>query len=563
MNAVTGKQELSCKRCRYRKLRCTRTVPCVKCENAGAGCEYENIDKRRNPASSEYTIVLQNRVASLEAFIQELRDAPPALRDEKLGSAVDKGEASHVSAAGPSHVIQSDTPLRACLKPDAEGSLVYHGATSIFNSDFLPRRDSYPSPTPYNESNFDHVIDHFGIKLEDDTVFKALQQFFRWQYPHFMFVYREAFLRDHFGERRGCKYWSSALLLSICALGLLMSETEAERSLSEQFFGAAESIVMVSGLNRPSIPTVQSFLCLAFFEIGRGNVSKGWAFSGIAFRMAQDLGFQSDPMNWLPQDSTIISSEDVEIRRRIYWGSYISDKLISLILGRPVQLAFESAEVDLLEFIIDGPGMEYWRPFGFGDDPEEPRDLSNIPYLKEQIRIYRIVEKMMTTVFSPRTPRTESDIFTRQTMLDNLNLELLQWKNALPAFARWSKWSAGVTITPAIATLHILIALNYELATTTNVESAREASLLCCSTASQDILAMVRIYKIQCGIRYAPLILIYASIQALKCIEKFGIPEEQSYLISCIAECSPTWSIAGQVQGLRTVGDMDACLNLA
>lgn len=67
--------------------------------------------------------------------------------------------------------------------------------------------------------------------------------------------------------------------------------------------------------------------------------------------MAQDLGFQSDPMNWLPHDSTIVSSEDIEIRRRIYWGSYISDKLISLVLGRSVQLAFDSAEVDLLEFI--------------------------------------------------------------------------------------------------------------------------------------------------------------------------------------------------------------------
>lgn len=68
--------------------------------------------------------------------------------------------------------------------------------------------------------------------------------------------------------------------------------------------------------------------------------------------MAQDLGFQSDPVNWLPHDSTIVSSEDIEIRRRIYWGCYISDKLISLILGRPVQLAFDSAEVNLLEFIM-------------------------------------------------------------------------------------------------------------------------------------------------------------------------------------------------------------------
>ncbi|KAL7764702.1 hypothetical protein ACKLNR_005847 [Fusarium oxysporum f. sp. zingiberi] len=565
MNPATGKQELSCKRCRYRKLRCTRTVPCTNCATAGAGCEYEKIDKRRNPPSSEYTIGLRNRVASLEAFIQELREASPARRDEMLGPAAYIQSISNISTAGSSRAIQTDTTARALLKPDAEGSLVYHGATSIFNSDLLSTSESYPSPTQslYAESNFDHVMDHFGIKLEDDTVFKALQQFFRWQYPHFMFVYREAFLRDHFGERKGCKYWSSALLLSICALGLLMSETEGERNLSEQFFQAAESIVMVSGLSRPSIPTVQSFLCLAFFEIGRGNVSKGWAFSGIAFRMAQDLGFQSDPMNWLPHDSTIISSEDIEIRRRIYWGSYISDKLISLILGRSVQLAFDSAEVDLLEFITDGPGMEYWRPVGFGDDPEELRVLSNIPYLKEQIRLYRIVEKMMTTVFSPRTPRTQTDVFTRQTLLDNLNLELLQWRDALPAFAKWNKWSTSVTITPAVATLHLLyssirIALNYESATTSNVASAREAALLSCTTAAQDILALVRVYKMQYGLRHAPLILIYASIQASRSIEKFGIPEEQSYLVGCLAECSHTWSIAGQVQGPMPAVNVDA-----
>ncbi len=71
-----------------------------------------------------------------------------------------------------------------------------------------------------------------------------------------------------------------ALLLSVCALGLLVSDTAEQRNMSERFFQAAESIAIVSGLGRPSIPTVQAFLCLAFFEIGRGNVSKGWGFSG-------------------------------------------------------------------------------------------------------------------------------------------------------------------------------------------------------------------------------------------------------------------------------------------
>ncbi|KAF5227791.1 hypothetical protein FAUST_11549 [Fusarium austroamericanum] len=456
MTPATGKQELSCKRCRYRKLRCTRTSPCGNCATAGVSCEYEKTDKRRNPPSSEYTDGLRNRVASLEAFIKDLKDASPTRRDEMLGTVA----FTPTPTAGPSQVTQSETPTIAHLKPDAQGSLIYHGATSIFNSDLLSTSETDTNPV-HAESNFDHVIEHFGIKLEDDTVFKALQQFFRWQYPHFMFVYRETFLRDHFGERKGCKYWSSALLLSICALGLLISEDERERGLVEQFFRAAESIVMVSGLNRPSIPTVQCFLCLAFFEIGQGNVSKGWAYSGIAFRMAQDLGFQSDPMNWLPHDSTIVSSEDIEIRRRIYWGCYISDKLISLILGRSVQLAFDSSEVELLEFMIDGPGMEYWRPVGFDDGLNELRGQSNIPYLKEQIRLYRIVERMMTTVFSSRTPRTQTDISTRQTLLDNLNLELLQWKDALPPFARWNKWSTSTNMTPAVATLqYVSMTLN-------------------------------------------------------------------------------------------------------
>ena len=65
--------------------------------------------------------------------------------------------------------------------------------------------------------------------------------------------------------------------------------------------------------------------------------------------MAQDLGFQRDPKHWLSYDVNLAAPEDFEIRRRIYWGCYSSDKLISLILGRPVYFFEEDAEVDLME----------------------------------------------------------------------------------------------------------------------------------------------------------------------------------------------------------------------
>ena len=94
--------------------------------------------------------------------------------------------------------------------------------------------------------------------------------------------------------------------------------------------------------------------------------------------------------------------------------------------------------------------MEHWLPVGFDDNPNDTVNYSNIPYLKEQIRLYRIVENMITTMFSPRT---KTDLTTRQSLLENLNFELLKWRDSLPPFARWNKWTPGGTITPATATL--------------------------------------------------------------------------------------------------------------
>ncbi|KAL2028241.1 hypothetical protein VTO58DRAFT_110929 [Aureobasidium pullulans] len=109
----------------------------------------------------------------------------------------------------------------------------------------------------------------------------GLQHFFKWQYPNFMFIYREAFLEDYFGTSAARRYWSPALLLSVCALGLLMSDQENHKAESSKCFNAAESIALVTGFADPSVVAVQTFLCLAFYSIGNGNLSKGWAFSDL------------------------------------------------------------------------------------------------------------------------------------------------------------------------------------------------------------------------------------------------------------------------------------------
>ncbi|KAJ4322679.1 hypothetical protein N0V84_004704 [Fusarium piperis] len=316
------------------------------------------LDRKRRPASHDYVKSLEDRVTWLESFITQVQVASPREREALLSTVSfrKRPPVSSFTATDTTSSSDSNTHVQADLQPGLDGSLIYHGATSIYraqtvNQAQLAVKDATTQPPLYtgSESNFAHVLEHFGINIEDAVIAKALMQFFKWQYPQFMFIYREGFLQDHFGDRVNCKYWSSALLLSICALGTLMSPDEEDRRSSEQFYTAAESILMVTGLTKPSIVTVQAFLCLAFYEIGRGNLSKGWGFSGIAFRIAQDMGFQKDPKNWISYDASLTTDEDVEIRRRIYWGCYISDKLISLILGRPVFLYYDDAEVDPME----------------------------------------------------------------------------------------------------------------------------------------------------------------------------------------------------------------------
>ncbi|KAF9873440.1 transcription factor [Colletotrichum karsti] len=450
-------KKISCKRCQYRKLKCSRTEPCPNCVTAKTTCEYREVDRKRVPVSHEYVASLESRLSWFESFIKNLRAATPDQREEMLNSATPDEDSAGSKTNPPSEYVTQlgiSSGNQANLELGLEGSLVYHGATSIFRTKADQRQTGVGDLALQGyydgvESNFESVMEHFGISMDDEVVMKSLTQFFRWQYPHFMFIYREAFLRDHFGDRKKGKYWSSALLLSICALGALVSlETKAS---SDQFFLAAESIIMVTGLTRPSIATVQAFLCLAFYEIGRGNLSKGWGYSGIAFRMAQDLGFQRDPKDWVQHDSSLATSEDVEIRRRIYWGCYISDKLISLVLGRPVYLVYEEAEVQPMETLPEPPEMALWRPVGFDNDYTEfTKATSMIPYLHEQIRLSRIIERMMSTLFSPRS---HLDAISRRICFDNINLELNRWRETLPDFAKWQKWGPSSKPIPGVLAL--------------------------------------------------------------------------------------------------------------
>lgn len=246
------------------------------------------MDQKRRPASHEHVLILQNRVDWLEQFVRNLQQMGHAERDALLRS-ISLGDDPSPCESGSNilHLPEVGSLSNVTPQLGIEGALSYHGPTSIYRvfsgHDHREGESERSLARTKPTSNVENVLSHFGIDLDSREVSGALMLFFKWHYPHLMFVYRDAFLRDHFGERTGSKYWSTALLLAICALGSLLFEDSTHRGMSEQFYGAAESIALVTGLTRPSIVTVQTFLCLAFYEIGKGNPSKGWTYSGQSF----------------------------------------------------------------------------------------------------------------------------------------------------------------------------------------------------------------------------------------------------------------------------------------
>lgn len=163
-----------------------------------------------------------------------------------------------------------------------KGKLEYHGPTSIhLDEDFEDKSETYrmQNPSPATDA-WKSIRLAQSLGINDGLIRATMPLFFLNHYPQLMFVYREAFLADYYDHAYGGKYWSYPLVYALCALGAAHSTDPSVRSKSYLLAKCAQEIIITYDLATSSITTVQALLLLAFHEIGQGNSSKGWLFSG-------------------------------------------------------------------------------------------------------------------------------------------------------------------------------------------------------------------------------------------------------------------------------------------
>lgn len=96
--------------------------------------------------------------------------------------------------------------------------------------------------------------------------------------------------------------------------------------------------------------------------------------------------------------------------------------------------------------------MKPWLPVGFADyDGKFGAVNPLIPCFKEQIRLSKVIEKMLSKLFSAKS---KLEGLGRQSCFINLNFELCSWYEALPECAKWNKWQPTSTpLIPSVAAL--------------------------------------------------------------------------------------------------------------
>lgn len=553
---------LSCQRCRLRKVKCNLEHPCSSCVRLGVECIVLS-DMRKKRPNAGYVLTLERQIKQFTTFFSKLEALPSAQEKQayldaharELNQCLQEQEQQLERPVPKEEEVPSrDKSASVDATPATKIRPVY-GPTSVYDNDQDHRMQ------PVSEKRGTHDLSQLNQLNKSQEILHCLKLFFTWQYPdHNMYVFREAFLIDFFHPKPHTLYCSPVLVLSICALGARMSEVDSIYNKSISFYNEARSLLL-SSLEHPSITSVQSFLLLAFYDICNGNNSTGWMLSGNAMRMGFDLGFQLHPEVWFLKNRGALKQLDVAIRSRIYWGCYMADHFISLILGRPSLLKLSDATIPETE---DLPELDWIDEYKY-----VPDNVTNISDpLKNIINLINISDNMLNDIFTKSDHDLEHhdlegddlNLVSRLSMLYAYNDQIMKWKHNLPPDLNWDQESLKRTSdNPTVSGVRyyyyiLVLCLNRPfVGITRNMRNKNHLSpAVVCNNAIDEIFLAIQTFQKAHGLRRASIFIVYCSILSISVIlltttsELLGADKKAKliYFLNVLVGCSKTWALA-------------------
>lgn len=363
--------------------------------------------------------------------------------------------------------------------------------------------------------DFDGVDPELGMHL--------LSLHWNRQHHSFLITYRPAFMRD---MATGGPYFSK-LLLNAIYFGASKFSTRPEvrrdpddvRTAGWTFRQRVKEL-LGSALDRSEITTIQALLVMtsSLFALGDER-SAAWLYAGTAFRMIIDLGMHVDAT--MLSNMRRLSDEDIEIRRRVFWGAFVVDKIQSLYQGRPASLQDFDTKVSLT-FLDHYEELEHWQPFAYTDVQSYPGSPAySVSTFTELCKLSLILNSILNKVYSERSSnRSPQELLST---LNALDTHLKDWYNALPEHLRFGNPATPITPPPHVLSLlalyNVLLILLHrpfvaEGHLHTTDPSIAISSFTTCTAAAARIIHILKAYDQAFSIRHAPYLISYATYVA-------------------------------------------------
>lgn len=233
-------------------------------------------------------------------------------------------------------------------------------------------------------------------------------------------------------------------------------------------------------------------------------------------RMAFDLGLHLDCRK---PGST---AEDVEIRKRVYWGAFICDKVQSLYLGRPLAMQLRDCHIsyNLMDTMEE---LDVWVPYIDPEYPDatqvlyNPTPVHSVSTFEQLCELSKLMARIINRFYSAGTTPTKA-----QATLRSLDESLHKWYEQIPDAIAFEPWSEDPIIShklvpPNVMNLHttyhsLVILLHRPFISDGNLRSGSvpASSWKKCTVAARNITSIVGAYRSAYSLRGAPYLTSYA-----------------------------------------------------
>ncbi|KAF5630184.1 C6 transcription factor [Fusarium sp. NRRL 25303] len=441
---------------------------CSRCVGRKIDCEYSATDDHRGTVPKAYARHLQARIKLLEDTLR-LNGI-----DVNTSGAADPFQ----SRSDPTRSIltpNGSSPDRSELSRDSQGMLhfneVCNSGDDTRSRFFGPTSGCFelqrPDGAPGHAADDGLCSGHSD--LDDSTALDLIEPsatlkehliscYFEWNNPWCQYVNEDLFRQS---ERAGGRYSSPFLLNSVLALGSRYSDRSEVRPFTchpncagRRFLAKANSFLHEE-LKKPTITTIQALAISGIFYVAIGQDAAGWLRHGMAIQLALDMGMNLD--STVLNGSERFPSEEIELRRQVYWALYCDNKLWSSYTGRVCTMLDSNASVNL-------PTL----PQISGSNNMQRLTVDTLQYA--MCTHCQILEKIHMNMYAPKRL---SDGSQRRSFFESCLPSLKSWFESLPAVLKVPESDGGQNRFPQAYTMLMVHQTSYILLAKPFLSAAR------------------------------------------------------------------------------------------